>query len=251
MAWTIGDVRAIARELRAMADALEEGCVTTTTTMTKTTRDGGTSGGDDDDDDANRELSLVTATTLAGNTATRMRAVMERVRAHAGDAFVDLPAAGLAPHRGRRDFGGHGGGGARRTGATDDGDAGAEADDDATAGEEDEGFEDMFDKDGKPRRGYVPKKGHTLPGLTGMGAAALGELRGVLKKVGIKADGDAGATSSGAEADGEVSEADNNASGGVDVVRETVPVQKKVEKPQWMVELAAKNAAKRSANAAE
>ena len=105
----------------------------------------------------------------------------------------------------------------------------------------------MFDKDGKPRRGGAPRRGHTLPGMSD----ALGELRGVLQKVGVKsaaAEAEAAddPTSSGAEADGEASEVESERR----AVREPVvaaPPPAKAEKPQWMVELAAKNAAKRAA----
>ena len=122
----------------------------------------------------------------------------------------------------------------------------------------DETFEDMFDEEGKPRRGYVPKRGHTLPGMGGM-SDAIGELRGVLKKVGVKTktpegDEDVSATadgddfpSSGAEADGEASEAESG--GEHRATREDVGPAPRVEKPQWMIELAAKNAAKRAAQA--
>lgn len=120
-------------------------------------------------------------------------------------------------------------------------------------------FEDMFDEEGKPRRGYVPKRGHTLPGMGGM-SDAIGELRGVLKKVGVKTtttpegDADVPATadgddfpSSGAEADGEASEAESG--GERRAAREDAVPPPRVEKPQWMIELAAKNAAKRAAQA--
>ena len=92
----------------------------------------------------------------------RLRACVDAVREHAGDAFVDVERA---REQSRRAVSGDG----------DDGgdDAGGET------------FEDMFDEEGKPRRGYVPKRGHTLPGMGGM-SDAMGELRGVLKKVGVK-----------------------------------------------------------------
>ena len=53
--------------------------------------------------------------------------------------------------------------------------------------------------------------------------------------------------SSGAEADGEASEVESG--GERRAAREDAVPAPKVEKPQWMVELAAKNAAKRAAQA--
>ena len=165
--------------------------------------------------------------TLAGNCAVKLREALERVEAHAGEAFRDVEGATKAAAR-RKAKGGEEG-----EGDDDDG--------------EDDAFEDMFDKDGKPRRGSAPRRGHTLPGMSD----ALGELRGVLQKVGVKsaaAEAEAAddPTSSGAEADGEASEVESERR----AVREPVvaaPPPAKAEKPQWMVELAAKNAAKRAA----
>ena len=225
MPWSIEDVDALAREMRACALELERA------------RDEARA-----DDESCRSLSVVRGTTLAGNVAVRLRACVDAVREHAGDAFVDVERA---REQSRRAVSG---------GGDDGGDAGA-----GDAG--DETFEDMFDEEGKPRRGYVPKRGHTLPGMGGM-SDAMGELRGVLKKVGVKTKTPEGAgddedipapaegdelPSSGAEADGEASEVESG--GERRAAREDAVPAPKVEKPQWMVELAAKNAAKRAAQA--
>ena len=168
--------------------------------------------------------------TLAGNCAVKLREALERVEAHAGEAFRDVEGATKAAAR-RKAKGGEEG---RRRATT------------TTA--EDDAFEDMFDKDGKPRRGSAPRRGHTLPGMSD----ALGELRGVLQKVGVKsAAADESAaddpTSSGAEADGEASEVETSERRAVREPVVAAPPPAKAEKPQWMVELAAKNAAKRAA----
>jgi len=224
MPWSIEDVDALAREMRACALELERA------------RDEARA-----EDESCRSLSVVRGTTLAGNVAVRVRAWSDAVREHAGDAFVDVARA---REETMRAVVGGGGGDGENVGG------------DATGA--DETFEDMFDEEGKPRRGYVPKRGHTLPGMGGM-SDAIGELRGVLKKVGVKTktpegDEDVPATadgddfpSSGAEADGEASEVESG--GERRAGREDAVPAPMVEKPQWMIELAAKNAAKRAAQA--
>jgi len=228
MPWSIDDVDALAAEMRACALELERA------------RDEARA-----EDESCRSLSVVRGTTLAGNVATRVRAWSDAVRDHAGDAFVDFARAREVTMR-------------AVVGKGDGGDGDRVDGEDATG---DAPFEDMFDEEGKPRRGYVPKRGHTLPGMGGM-SDAIGELRGVLKKVGVKTTttpkGDAAADvpakadgddfpSSGAEADGEASEAESG--GERRAAREDAGPPPKVEKPQWMIELAAKNAAKRAAQA--
>lgn len=206
MTWSVKEIEELATRVRALADELDAAVV-----KAKDSSDNNCAG---DDSDVDARLSVVASATLAGNAATALRNAMDSVRPHAGDAFVDIDAA-----RGK---------GRRGVGSDED------ADDEGR--DDDDGFVDMFDEEGKPRRGYVPKKGHTLPGMND----ALGELRGVLKKVGVSApregEEDNDPISSGAEADGEASEVENASTG---------------EKPQWMIELAAKNAAKRAANAAQ
>jgi len=225
--WTTREIDAIAATLREVADALERAS-SEAKARARDARDAS----DDASDDASAALSAVKGTTLAGNCAVKLREAVERVEAHAGEAFRDVERATKAASR-RKTKGGDG----------DDGD-----DDDDEGEAEDDAFEDMFDKDGKPRRGSAPRRGHTLPGMSD----ALGELRGVLEKVGVKsAAADESAaddpTSSGAEADGEASEVETSERRAVrePVVAAAPPV--KAEKPQWMVELAAKNAAKRAA----
>ena len=219
--WTTREIDGVARALREVADALAEA------SSEAKSRDARRARGDDDDEDDGPALGAVKGATLAGNCAVKLREALERVEAHAGEAFRDVEGATKAAARGKA-----------RGGEAGEGD-----DDDG----EDDAFEDMFDKDGKPRRGSAPRRGHTLPGMSD----ALGELRGVLQKVGVKSAAAAAEaaddpTSSGAEADGEASEVESERR----AVREPVvaaPPPAKAEKPQWMVELAAKNAAKRAA----
>jgi len=220
MTWSVKEIEALATRVRALADELDAAVV-----KAKESSDNNCEADADASDDA--RLSVVASATLAGNAATALRDAMDSVRPHAGDAFVDIDAA---RGKGRRDAG-------------SDEDAADEARGD------DDGFVDMFDEEGKPRRGYVPKKGHTLPGMND----ALGELRGVLKKVGVSTpratEEDIDPISSGAEADGEASEVENSSIG--EKRDEVTLPPPKAEKPQWMIELAAKNAAKRAANAAQ
>ena len=219
--WTTREIDGVARALREVADALAEASSEAKSRDARRARD------DDDDEDDGPALGAVRGATLAGNCAVKLREALERVEAHAGEAFRDVEGATKAAARGKAR------GGEEGEGDDDDG--------------EDDAFEDMFDKDGKPRRGSAPRRGHTLPGMSD----ALGELRGVLQKVGVKSAAAAAEaaddpTSSGAEADGEASEVESERR----AVREPVvaaPPPAKAEKPQWMVELAAKNAAKRAA----
>ena len=76
MPWSIEDVDALAREMRACALELERA------------RDEARA-----DDESCRSLSVVRGTTLAGNVAVRLRACVDAVREHAGDAFVDVERA--------------------------------------------------------------------------------------------------------------------------------------------------------------
>ena len=222
--WTTRELDGVAKTLREVADALAAASSEAKSSAARRAR------GDDDADDG-PALGAVKGATLAGNCAVKLREALARVEAHAGEAFRDVEGATKAASR-RKTKGGDG----------DDGD-----DDDDEGEAEDDAFEDMFDKDGKPRRGSAPRRGHTLPGMSD----ALGELRGVLQKVGVKSAAAAAEaaddpTSSGAEADGEASEVESERR----AVREPVvaaPPPAKAEKPQWMVELAAKNAAKRAA----
>ena len=218
MTWSVKEIEELATRVRALADELDAAVVKAKDSSNNNCAD---------DSDVDARLSVVASATLAGNAATALKSAMDSVRPHAGDAFVDIDAARGKGRRG----------------------AGSDEDADDEARDEDDGFVDMFDEEGKPRRGYVPKKGHTLPGMND----ALGELRGVLKKVGVSApregEEDIDPISSGAEADGEASEVENSSIG--EKRAEAVLPPPKAEKPQWMIELAAKNAAKRAANAAQ
>ena len=209
--WRVDDARALATAIRDVARALDEA----------------TEGRDGD-----AFLSSVKGTALAGNVAEGLRRALENVREHAGEAFVDVDATRRSTRRAMRAEG-----------------EGEDDDLEASDGRDEEAFEDMFDAEGKPRRGGLPRRGHTLPGMSD----AIGELRGVLKKVGVKSAHDDSpnvaeeAASSGAEADGEASEVEASAG----ERRAALPVAEsapppKAEKPQWMIELAAKNAAKRA-----
>lgn len=212
MSWTRANVRETIGDLRKIIDALDEALV-----ATRRANEAGERGDDDDDDGL--ELTSDYATTLAADCALGLRDALERVKVFAGEAYRDVEdvRSSVASGRGHR-------GKSRR--------------DDEDVEDDENGYEDAFGADGKPKK-YVPKKGHTLPGMQD----AIGELRGVLKKVGVSSRtppggvGTEDAVSSGAEADGESSEV------------ETAPVVEKPKagKPQWMVELAAKNAAKRAA----
>ena len=165
--WTTREIDGVARALREVADALAEA------SSEAKSRDARRANDDDDEDDG-PALGAVKGATLAGNCAVKLREALERVEAHAGEAFRDVEGATKAAAR-RKAKGGEEG-----EGDDDDG--------------EDDAFEDMFDKDGKPRRGSAPRRGHTLPGMSD----ALGELRGVLQKVGVKsaaADGGGGGRS--------------------------------------------------------
>ena len=218
MTWSVKEIEELATRVRALADELDAAVVKAKDSSNNNCAD---------DSDVDARLSVVASATLAGNAATALKSAMDSVRPHAGDAFVDIDAARGKGRRG----------------------AGSDEDADDEARDEDDGFVDMFDEEGKPRRGYVPKKGHTLPGMND----ALGELRGVLKKVGVSApregEEDIDPISSGAEADGEASEVENSSIG--EKRAEAVLPPPKADKPQWMIELAAKNAAKRAANAAQ
>ena len=148
--WTTREIDGVARALREVADALAEASSEAKSRDARRARD-------DDDEDDGPALGAVKGATLAGNCAVKLREALERVEAHAGEAFRDVEGATKAA---------------------------AEAADDPT--------------------------------------------------------------SSGAEADGEASEVESERR----AVREPVvaaPPPAKAEKPQWMVELAAKNAAKRAA----
>jgi hypothetical protein len=214
MSWTRAHVRETIGDLKTIIDALDAALVATSRASA-----GGEDGekGDEDDDDDGLELTSDYATTLAADCALGLRDALDRVKIYAGEAYRDVEDVRSASA----------GGGPRGTPRAEAGGEGAG-----------DGYEDAFGADGKPKK-YVPKKGHTLPGMQD----AIGELRGVLKKVGVSSRtstpgvGTEDGVSSGAEADGESSEAD---------IAPMVEKPKAV-KPQWMVELAAKNAAKRAA----
>jgi len=209
--WRVQDARALATAIRDVARVLDEA----------------TEGREGDE-----YLSSVKGTALAGNVAEGLRKALESVREHAGEAFVDVDAARRSTRRAMRAGGEH------------------EHDDlELSDGRDEETFEDMFDAEGKPRRGGMPRRGHTLPGMND----AIGELRGVLKKVGVKSAHDEApnvaeeTVSSGAEADEETSELEASAGEQRTTLRAVEPAPpQKAEKPQWMIELAAKNAAKRA-----
>lgn len=230
--WRVADVRSLANTLTDLARALEDAAAEASARAV-------------DDGDGELALSVVRGTALAGNVAEALDAALERVREHAGDAFADVRATRRATKSVMRTRGGDG----------DDGSVDAE-------GDVDETFEDMFDAEGKPRRGAGRGMRYTLPGMNAM---AMGELRGVLKKVGVKAaasEGDSetsgieqraeeAALSSGAEADGEASEVEAMNGDRREITSPVPSEAPKAEKPQWMIELAAKNAAKRAAQKQE
>ena len=85
-----------------------------------------------------RSLSVVRGTTLAGNVAVRLRACVDAVREHAGDAFVDVERA---REQSRRAVSGV-------AGTT----SGARAPRRPPA----EAFEDMFDEEGNRDEGTCP-----------------------------------------------------------------------------------------------
>jgi len=211
--WTRAHARAMSEELKLLARALDD--AERAMANAENARDRGEDADadasavgakeeDENDDDAKSnnvsvdrmEFAREHATTLAMDCALGLSEALMRVRPYAGEGFRDVEEAA------RR--------GARR--ASEDG---GDANDESERGNE-------------GNNKYAMKTKQGLPGMRD----AIGELRGMLKKVGANASGE-GEGGNAEDVDGKVS------------IPALAPGAK-VEKPQWMIDLAAKNAAKRA-----
>ena len=85
--WTTREIDGVARALREVADALAEASSEAKSRDARRARD------DDDDEDDGPALGAVRGATLAGNCAVKLREALERVEAHAGEAFRDVEGA--------------------------------------------------------------------------------------------------------------------------------------------------------------
>ena len=93
--WTTREIDGVARALREVADALAEASSEAKSRDARRARD------DDDDADDGPALGAVRGATLAGNCAVKLREALERVEAHAGEAFRDVEGATKAAARGK------------------------------------------------------------------------------------------------------------------------------------------------------
>ena len=98
--WTTREIDGVARALREVADALAEASSEAKSRDARRARD-------DDDEADGPALGAVKGATLAGNCAVKLREALERVEAHAGEAFRDVEGATKAaarkePHQARR-----------------------------------------------------------------------------------------------------------------------------------------------------